>query len=598
MNNPETWETYHQLGENFLGEGKLSDAIFAYQKALELYPDSFWSYHKLAQTFIELKQWENSIQASQKAISLDASFPWCYHNLGDALQQLQQWEKAIEAYQTAINLDIKFSWSYYNLGLCQSQVKNWELALISYLQALQLEENLSGIYYHLGQSFIHLETLSPSGQEFLRNQSIDVYVSLAEHLQQEHQLEAIKSLHKILLDIHPNPSQIITKSPGLSQINLLLEDLSPYYSEIAKNPQLSLPYYHLGTALVRQNQSQEASQAYQQAIQLNPDFYWWFYYNIWETLKNTNQLDSIIDFYQKFLAQNPQSFWGYLNLGEAFTRNHQIPQAIPYYQKASYQKVLKERPIWQNSQEKLTPILSPNFIIIGVQRGGTTSLYSYLIQHPQILSPIKKEMDFFSWNYQHGLDWYLSHFPPQIPSGNFLTGEASPSYIHHLDAPQRLFQCFPETKLILLLRNPIDRTLSHYHHWRQLNWEYRPLEMVIENEIKHLENSSENFISEEPGNYIAYSLYLKFIRKWRELFPPEHLLILPSEDLYQNPSLTLSKIYEFLELSPYPLPEYPNINPGNYFPISDSLKTTLKEYFKPHNQDLEIYLDQQFHWDL
>ena len=110
----------------------------------------------------------------------------------------------------------------------------------------------------------------------------------------------------------------------------------------------------------------------------------------------------------------------------------------------------------------------PDFMIIGTQRGGTTSLYNYLLAHPQIVAATKKEIHFFDKKFQRGIPWYRAQFPSLIQSDmgetigrqGVITGEASPYYLFHPHAPARAALVVPKTKLIVLLRNPVDRAES------------------------------------------------------------------------------------------------------------------------------------------
>jgi hypothetical protein len=116
--------------------------------------------------------------------------------------------------------------------------------------------------------------------------------------------------------------------------------------------------------------------------------------------------------------------------------------------------------------------LLPDFIIIGGQRCGTTSLFNYLTQHPDVFPSCPKEVHYFSIHYHKGVNWYRSHFPlvmqkSYVERGHdrrFVAGEATPYYIAHPHAPQRIAETVPEAKLIVLLRNPVDRAYSHYHY--------------------------------------------------------------------------------------------------------------------------------------
>src|SRR5947209_2592633 len=105
----------------------------------------------------------------------------------------------------------------------------------------------------------------------------------------------------------------------------------------------------------------------------------------------------------------------------------------------------------------------PGFLIIGAQRCGTTSLYDDLVKHPSIATASQKEIHFFDLNFQKGIDWYQAQFPGLGQKG-FITGEASPYYIFHPLAPKRILAAAPEIKLIVMLRNPVNRAYSHYQH--------------------------------------------------------------------------------------------------------------------------------------
>ena len=116
--------------------------------------------------------------------------------------------------------------------------------------------------------------------------------------------------------------------------------------------------------------------------------------------------------------------------------------------------------------------LLPDFLIIGYQKCGTTSLYNYLAQHTNIAPAGRKETHYFSISYWRGINWYKSYFPTIFTkkkkggktNGKFITGEASPQYIYHTYSLDRIQKTLPNVKLILLLRNPIDRAYSAYQH--------------------------------------------------------------------------------------------------------------------------------------
>ena len=125
--------------------------------------------------------------------------------------------------------------------------------------------------------------------------------------------------------------------------------------------------------------------------------------------------------------------------------------------------------------------LLPDYLIIGTQRGGTTSLYKYLTRHPSLAHALTKELRFFDLNYDKGMAWYRSRFPSRrykqlvrrTRGVELVVGEGSPDYMFHPHAPGRIARTLPSAKLIVFLRNPVDRAWSHY--WHQHSRGHEPL---------------------------------------------------------------------------------------------------------------------------
>lgn len=237
----------------------------------------------------------------------------------------------------------------------------------------------------------------------------------------------------------------------------------------------------------------------------------------------------------------------------------------------------------------------PEFLIIGAQKCGTTSLYNYLIQHPQILPAAQKEIHFFDINYSKGIEWYEAQFPARSPGAGRLSGESSPYYIFHPLVPKRVKKLFPEVKLIILLREPVARAWSHYHHEVRLGYEHLPFEEAIACEPQRLQGEIEKLNSDETYysfnhqhySYLSRGIYIEQLQNWMELFPKKQFLILKSEDFYAAPAQILNQVFEFLEVPPYQLDHYGKYNVGHYPALPESTRHYLIEYFRPHNQRLE-----------
>src|SRR4030066_135636 len=163
----------------------------------------------------------------------------------------------------------------------------------------------------------------------------------------------------------------------------------------------------------------------------------------------------------------------------------------------------------------------PDFLIIGTQKGGTSSLFHLLIQHPQIhpLDSKVKEVHYFDRrrNYKKGELWYRSHFPLRdtINPGE-LVGEATPAYLFFPDAAKRIQKDLPNAKLICLLRNPTERAISHYFMQVREKQECRPI--------------MEAMLGEEVGHYFykfykSRGLYLEQIKRYESYLKKNRLLI-------------------------------------------------------------------------
>src|SRR5262245_3882775 len=138
--------------------------------------------------------------------------------------------------------------------------------------------------------------------------------------------------------------------------------------------------------------------------------------------------------------------------------------------------------------------LLPNFIIIGTQKGGTSSLYRYLMQHPLIKPSFMKDVHYFDLHFAEGDNWYRARFPlslykyylKQVKKQEIITGEASPYYLPHPHVPKRAAALVPQAKLIILLRNPVERAYSHYNHALKHKQETLPFEEAIKAEENRL----------------------------------------------------------------------------------------------------------------
>src|SRR6266540_1773259 len=244
----------------------------------------------------------------------------------------------------------------------------------------------------------------------------------------------------------------------------------------------------------------------------------------------------------------------------------------------------------------------PDFLILGAQKAGTTALYAYLRWHPEITGPSFKEVSFFDRHYVRGERWYRAHLPARR-SGT-IVGEASPSYLFHPLAPQRVAQLLPHARLIALLRNPVDRAFSHYQHEVALGREPLTFEEAIDREDERMQGEVEHmlrdpeYFSEAWWNYtyLARGQYAAQLERWFQAFPRERLLVLLTDELADDPAGTHRRVLEFLGVEPQELSSYPRIFEREYEQMASETRARLERSFEEPNDRLASLLNRQLPW--
>ncbi len=231
----------------------------------------------------------------------------------------------------------------------------------------------------------------------------------------------------------------------------------------------------------------------------------------------------------------------------------------------------------------------PRFLCLGVQKGGTTTLQLMLEQHPGVFLPAGKELHYFSLHYGEGEAWYREQFTAAHPDQ--ICGEITPYYVFHPEAPVRIQQLLPEAKLIVLLRDPVERTLSQFFHSRRWGLETLDLEEALAAEEERLEGADAVLAAEDgrhrshqEHSYLARSRYGEQLQRLEDLFPAEQLLVLRSEDLFRQPEPLWQRLQAFLELEPWPLPvlEQPaNAGSGEAAAVPENVRQKLRDSLAP-----------------
>jgi hypothetical protein len=258
------------------------------------------------------------------------------------------------------------------------------------------------------------------------------------------------------------------------------------------------------------------------------------------------------------------------------------------------------------------PRAMPNFIVIGAQKSGTSSMFAYLKQHPQLIRPIFKELYYFDRHYQRGLRWYGCNFPASstIARRNdrhgrpHLTVEATATYIFDAQVPARIAKDIETRKFIVLLRDPVDRAISAYWHARRMGRETRELSEALKIDLERYEAE----ITFEDGRgpkpvgspprptYLRRGIYHEAVARWQHVFSPDDLLVLQSERMFAEPAAVMKQVFAFLEVQPADRIDFAPQNVGHYKDSDAQARNILREFYSPHNRRLSALTGNALSW--
>lgn len=253
----------------------------------------------------------------------------------------------------------------------------------------------------------------------------------------------------------------------------------------------------------------------------------------------------------------------------------------------------------------------PDFCILGGMKCGTTALFMYLEMHPHVWSGGTKEIHYFNTNRDFDESYYRSFFPEihrLCECDNVyqrqIVGEATPDYLFHPAAPKLFHDVNPNAKLIILMRNPIDRAYSHWKQGHRFGFETETFERAIAlepdrlrgEERRMLENIHYYSYRHQMYSYLERGKYLQQIERWQEHFSNSQFLYIYSEDLFSQTSKEYKKVLEFLELPEWTPESFDIKFPGVSGTISSEARQSLQEYFEPYNGQLKGHLGKIPDW--
>jgi hypothetical protein len=255
--------------------------------------------------------------------------------------------------------------------------------------------------------------------------------------------------------------------------------------------------------------------------------------------------------------------------------------------------------------------MTPGFLIVGAQRCGTTSMFKTLMQHPLVARPfLNKGIHYFDTNYDRGFSWYRGHFPvvgtARLRRGGRrpLTGESSPYYMFHPLAGQRLATDLPDIRLIMLLRDPVERAYSAYSHELARGFETESFERALELEDERLDGEAERLATDplyqseslQHHAYVRRGHYIDQISRLEQLVGRDRLHVVDSQDFFEQPEAVFSDVLRFLDLPQAEGIRYEQHNARKRSPLAPSLRAELADHFVPYDEKLAAWWGRTPSW--
>ena len=255
----------------------------------------------------------------------------------------------------------------------------------------------------------------------------------------------------------------------------------------------------------------------------------------------------------------------------------------------------------------------PGFLIVGAERCGTSSMFEVLRQHPAVFSAIlpRKEVHYFDDKYDRGLAWYRCHFPLRARASLAARGagvapvafEATPYYMFHPLAPERIHRDLPGVKLLVMLRNPVERAYSAHGLRIGRGYETEPFERALELEESRLAGEAER-LAADPS-YVSFNhrhyayrtrgQYAEQLERLEQIFGRDRIHVIDSGDFFAGPGPVYNQVLDFLGL-PHHRPAFERPATRSRPPMPDTVRAALEDHFRPHDERLAAWLGHQPSW--
>jgi len=255
----------------------------------------------------------------------------------------------------------------------------------------------------------------------------------------------------------------------------------------------------------------------------------------------------------------------------------------------------------------------PDFLLVGAQRCGTTSLFRALLSHPHVMrANLLKGVNYFDVNGDKSMGWYRAHFPLMSTArkraapgqSRAQVFEASGYYMFHPHAPSRIIAELPDVKIVAMVRDPVERAFSAYKHEFARGFEKEPLDRALAMEDDRVAPELARMLADPTYQSDVYrhqayrrrGNYAEQIQRFVDALGPLRVHVVQSELFFTEPVDEYTRLLDFLALPHLLPPSFDRYNPRPSAPLDADLAATLRRHFEPHDAALEKFLHSRPSW--
>jgi hypothetical protein len=257
------------------------------------------------------------------------------------------------------------------------------------------------------------------------------------------------------------------------------------------------------------------------------------------------------------------------------------------------------------SRRRSSNPLVPGYLVVGTKRGGSTTLAHWISQHPQVAPcRTRKGTHYFDVNHGRGWNWYLSAF--ESADGPWtMTGEASPYYMFHPLAPERIARELPDARLVVSLRDPVARAWSHHKYETEKGYESEPFERALDLETERTAGEEDRIradhgyesFAHRHHTYLARGLYADQLERLHQHVDPSRVLVLSSEAMFADPSGQLDRVWDHLGLDRVRIDGTERFKQTREEDVPQQARARLVDYYREPNDRLYAMPGIDFRWD-